>query len=902
MEHSSSAALASQMSQLMVDETRGVVLDSSPSARKQDASYFDYKTERILKQEDMHFWTRAQFAEAEYESDTVAPLDASKPDSRVPAPSVRPRRPSTPLVARTASIPLGLPTPIPSALPTAAGARADVPLGSPRAADAAPYASPSDPLTSHLQYEVSAELKSILTQFKQCMDLRRTYIEESLQREFDNPKNTTEWTIFPPPPPPTWVPLEGSSAQASLAARREAHDSIEQLATVNNVTLADFTIPGPHPFVYGMGEDGVYQVFRDADDQLAQKPVSRVHSLKQYFQDLDLMIDVISDGPAKSFAYRRLNYLESKFQMYNLLNESREVAECKGCPHRDIYNVRKVDTHIHHSACMNQKHLLRFIKAKLRKCPDDVVIFRDGKHLTLAQVFESLNLTAYDLSIDTLDMHAHRDTFHRFDRFNMKYSPVGESRLREIFMKTDNYIGGRYLAELTKEVLSDLEGSKYQHAEWRISIYGRSKDEWDKLAKWVVNNKLFSNNVRWLVQVPRLYSVYKTTGAVNSFQDFIANLFEPLFEVTQDPTTHPELHVFLQRVIGFDSVDDESKAERRIHRKYPFPKYWTMPLQPPYSYYLYYMYANMTTLNQWRKARGFNTFVLRPHAGEAGDTDHLASAFLTSQSIAHGILLRKVPALQYLYYLMQIGIAMSPLSNNALFLTYDRNPFPQFFQRGLHVSLSTDDPLQFHYTREPLMEEYSIAAQIFRLGSVDLCELARNSVLMSGWEAELKRRWLGARYHLPGPDGNSIHATNVPSIRMAYRYLTLLEELQLVLSAAEAPASDATLYLYHQPPGDMRTASPVVATPVAVRVISDLADSSLRNSVDALPQSANGDVAMFPGGAALPATPVASLVAASARPPPVAAFPGHSLAYQQAASGKETRSRNGSNPDQELHL
>lgn len=39
-------------------------------------------------------------------------------------------------------------------------------------------------------------------------------------------------------------------------------------------------------------------------------------------------------------------------------------------PHRDFYNVRKVDTHVHHSSCMNQKHLLRFIKSKMRKSPD----------------------------------------------------------------------------------------------------------------------------------------------------------------------------------------------------------------------------------------------------------------------------------------------------------------------------------------------------------------------------------------------------------------------------------------------------------------------------------------------------------------------------------------------------
>ncbi|CAF1552634.1 unnamed protein product, partial [Rotaria sordida] len=55
--------------------------------------------------------------------------------------------------------------------------------------------------------------------------------------------------------------------------------------------------------------------------------------------------------------------------------------------------------------------------------------------------------------------------------------------------------------------------------------------------------------------------------------------------------------------------------------------------------------------------------------------------------------------LQYLYYLSQIGIAMSPLSNNSLFLGYNQNPFLEYFQRGLCVSLSTDDPLQFHFTR-----------------------------------------------------------------------------------------------------------------------------------------------------------------------------------------------------------
>lgn len=84
------------------------------------------------------------------------------------------------------------------------------------------------------------------------------------------------------------------------------------------------------------------------------------------------------------------------------------------------------------------------------------------------------------------------------------FLPLGDSKLREIFLKTDNHINGRYFAELMKEVMSDLEESKYQNAEYRLSIYGRSKKEWDKLASWAVENNMYSDNVRWLIQIPRL--------------------------------------------------------------------------------------------------------------------------------------------------------------------------------------------------------------------------------------------------------------------------------------------------------------------------------------------------------------------------------------------------------------
>lgn len=239
----------------------------------------------------------------------------------------------------------------------------------------------------------------------------------------------------------------------------------------------------------------------------------------------------------------------------------------------------------------------------------------------------------------------------------------------------------------------------------------------------------------------------QSTGQVETFQDMLDNIFSPLFEVTRDPASNPALHAFLSQVVGFDCVDDESKAEGLHNRSLPPPDEWDLPLDPPFSYWLYYMHANLATLNRFRESRGMSTFSFRPHAGEAGDINHMVAAFLVSEHVClcgpascllacllasaclptclpaylpaylpaclpcaphgrpaqinHGITMRKSAPLQYLYYLTQIGLAMAPLSNNKLFVDYHRNPFFSYFARGLNVSLSTDDPLLLHYTKVP---------------------------------------------------------------------------------------------------------------------------------------------------------------------------------------------------------
>lgn len=83
-----------------------------------------------------------------------------------------------------------------------------------------------------------------------------------------------------------------------------------------------------------------------------------------------------------------MSYLSSKFQLHVLLNELRELASQKAVPHRDFYNIRKVDTHIHAASCMNQKHLLRFIKKTLKNNADEVVTVTNGTPMTLKEVFQ----------------------------------------------------------------------------------------------------------------------------------------------------------------------------------------------------------------------------------------------------------------------------------------------------------------------------------------------------------------------------------------------------------------------------------------------------------------------------------------------------------------------------------
>jgi AMP deaminase len=276
---------------------------------------------------------------------------------------------------------------------------------------------------------VTAELSAIYTNIQRILDMRHKYMRLSLQGPDDNPKDEPSWPIYPPHPNPSWdhdkpatnmsnsmvMDRDGPPETPTRRRGRKLGQDIGEDFFMDDL----LPLPDASEMTFELDESGVYQVYETSTAAKQGTPILAIPTLREFYRDLEAILDVSSDGPSKSFAFRRLQYLEGKFNLYVLLNEYQEIADSKKVPHRDFYNVRKVDTHVHHSACMNQKHLLRFIKSKMKRYSDETVLYREGKYLTLKEVFESINLSAYDLSIDTLDMHVsgqHHSLMRRVDR------------------------------------------------------------------------------------------------------------------------------------------------------------------------------------------------------------------------------------------------------------------------------------------------------------------------------------------------------------------------------------------------------------------------------------------------------------------------------------------------------
>ena len=92
---------------------------------------------------------------------------------------------------------------------------------------------------------------------------------------------------------------------------------------------------------------------------------------------------------------------------------------------------------------------------------------------------------------------------------------------------------------------------------------------------------------------------------------------------------------------------------------------------------------------------------------------------------------------------------------------------------------------------DALLEEYSVARATFDLSMTDIMEVARYSVLQSGFEDSFKAKWLGKDYKKGLTFCDEV-TTNVPLIRSKFRAEHLALE-HMVVHLIGAGKGDAVL-------------------------------------------------------------------------------------------------------------
>ena len=132
---------------------------------------------------------------------------------------------------------------------------------------------------------------------------------------------------------------------------------------------------------------------------------------------------------------------------------------------------------------------------------------------------------------------------------------------------------------------------------------------------------------------------------------------------------------------------------------------------------------------------------LTAHAGEWGGPQSVKDALddLKVERIGHGVHAIEDPAL--VDRLVEDGVVLEvcPGSNVTLGLypTWGKHPIRQLRERGVKVTVSTDDPPFFHTT---MTREYEELERAFGWGAADFAEISRNALDAAFCDADTKAR------------------------------------------------------------------------------------------------------------------------------------------------------------------
>jgi aminodeoxyfutalosine deaminase len=137
-----------------------------------------------------------------------------------------------------------------------------------------------------------------------------------------------------------------------------------------------------------------------------------------------------------------------------------------------------------------------------------------------------------------------------------------------------------------------------------------------------------------------------------------------------------------------------------------------------------------------------NGLRLTAHAGETTGPESIWGALnIGAERIGHGLSAAKDPELLEVMAQKQVPVEMCITSNlrTGACKEMQEHPVKKFFDQGLMITLSTDDPAMFQTS---LNKEFEIAQQEFSFTEDHLRELARNSIEASFLPVEKKLRFM----------------------------------------------------------------------------------------------------------------------------------------------------------------
>ena len=133
----------------------------------------------------------------------------------------------------------------------------------------------------------------------------------------------------------------------------------------------------------------------------------------------------------------------------------------------------------------------------------------------------------------------------------------------------------------------------------------------------MATHDLYTKNNRWIIQIPRILHIRNIPKfyKCETLEAQLRYIFEPIWEATIDPEAHPQLAKLLSHIAAFNVISDEVTRGQDLPENRP-PQEWEWKNNPPDIYFNYYIWANIYSLNMYRRSKGLNMFQYRPNCGE----------------------------------------------------------------------------------------------------------------------------------------------------------------------------------------------------------------------------------------------------------------------------------------------